>query len=319
MTISAQEKLAELKSKKRGISKLERSRERWGYLFISPWLIGFVLFTLLPIIATLAFSFTNYNPVNAETTEFVGISNFTTMFTDAKVLKSLGVTIRYAVLAIPISFAFGLGMALLVNSKHLAGKDIFRTLFYMPSMIPVVAGALVWAGVMNTQTGWLNKGIEVFGISGPDWLNSDQWIYPALVLIGLWGLGNLMLTLLAGMQGVPNELYEAATIDGANGWQQFWSITLPMISPVLFYNMTLMLIGAFKYFDLAYVLKSGSGGPNDSTLFYNLNLYKNAFTYNLMGYASALAWILFIIVLALTALLFYSSSRWVYYAGEGKN
>mgnify|MGYP000944155642 FL=1 len=194
MTISAQEKLAELKSKKRGLSKLERSRERWGYLFISPWLIGFVLFTLIPILATLAFSFTNYSPVNAEATRFVGVDNFVTMVTDAKVLKSLGVTVRYAVLAIPISFAFGLGMALLVNSKSLVGKDVFRTLFYMPSMIPVVAGALVWAGVMNTQTGWLNKGIEIFGISGPDWLNSDQWIYPALVLIGLWGLGNLMYT-----------------------------------------------------------------------------------------------------------------------------
>jgi multiple sugar transport system permease protein len=185
----------------------------------------------------------------------------------------------------------------------------------MPSMIPVVAGALIWSGVMNTQTGWINLGLEAIGIPGPDWLNSTSWIYPALVLIGLWGVGNLMLTLLAGMQGVPSEYYEAAKIDGANGLQCYWLITLPMVTPVIFYNLVLMLIGAFQYFDLAYVLKSGTGGPADATLFYNLNLYKNAFEYNLMGYGSALAWILFVIVLVLTVLLFGSQRYWVYYAG----
>ncbi|MBN2257582.1 MAG: sugar ABC transporter permease [Anaerolineaceae bacterium] len=304
------------KRNRNGLTPLEHEREKWGYLFLSPWLLGFLLFTLLPILATLVFSMTDYSPVNAEATTFVGFSNFATMLTDDKMWISLWVTIRYAVLAIPVSFIFGLVLALLVNSKHLVGKDVFRTLFYMPSMIPVVAGALVWAGVMNTQTGWINVTLKTVGITGPDWLGEVEWIYPALVLIGLWGLGNLMLTLLAGMQGVPNELYEAAVIDGASGWRQFRHITLPMISPVVFYNMTLMLIGAFKYFDLAYVLKNGTGGPSDATLFYNLNLYKNAFTYNLMGYASALAWVLFLIILILTILLFVTSGRWVYYAAE---
>ena len=305
--------------RKAGPTTLARSQERWGFVFISPWIVGFLAFTLIPIVATLVLSFTNYNPVTPDKTVFVGAANYTTMPKDAKFLASMMVTIRYAILAIPVSFAVGLGLAALVNSKHLVGRDFFRTMFYMPAMIPVVASGMIWAGVMNTQSGWINLMLETVGIKGPDWLNDLNWIYPALVLIGLWGLGNLMLTLLAGMQGVPNELYEAARMDGANGVDQFINITLPMISPVIFYNLTLMLIGAFKYFDLAYVLKNGTGNPADSTLFYNLNLYKNAFTYNLMGYASALAWVLFLIVLGLTLLMFASSGRWVYYAGEGRN
>lgn len=307
------------KTKRGTRSHLARTQERWGFLFISPWIIGFLIFTLIPILATFYFSLTNYSPVTPEQTRFVGIANYKTMLTDAKVSKSLLVTVNYAILAIPVSFIVGLGLAALVNSKNLVGKNFFRTMFYMPSMIPVVAGALVWAGVMNTQSGWLNLILESIGLDGPDWLNDPRWIYPALVLIGLWGLGNLMLTLLAGMQGVPTELYEAATIDGATGLQQFIKITLPMISPVIFYNLTLMLIGAFKYFDLAYVLKNGTGQPADTTLFYNLNLYKNAFTYNLMGYGSALAWVLFIIVLVLTLILFKTANMWVYYGGEGRS
>jgi multiple sugar transport system permease protein len=238
------------------------------------------------------------------------------MLNDSKVGESLLVTVKYAVLAIPISFVVGLFLASLVNNKNLVGKEFFRTLFYMPSMIPVVASAIVWGGVMNTDSGWINQLLGLAKIPGPDWLNDTNWIYPALVLIGLWGLGNLMLTLLAGMQGVPNELYEAALIDGANAWQQFTNITLPMISPVVFYNLTLMVIAAFKYFDIPFVLKNGTGGPGDSTLFYNLDLYKNAFTYNMMGYGSAMAWVLFIIVLILTIFMFKTSGSWVYYAGD---
>jgi multiple sugar transport system permease protein len=298
---------------------LEREQAKWGWFFISPWILGFLIFTLGPVIATLVFAFTNYNPVQPEMTQFIGAQNFVRMFQDAKVAKSLQVTITYALLAIPFSFIFGLFLASLVNSVFLVGKEVFRTLYYSTSMIPVVAAGVIWAGVANTQTGWINLGLEAIGIPGPDWLNSVVWIYPLLVLIGLWGLGNLMLTLLAGMQGVPNEIYEAAMIDGANGWSRFWKITIPMITPVIFYNLTLMLIGTFKYFDLAYVLKNGTGGPNDATLFYALNFYKNSFEYNLMGYGSALAWGLFIIVLVLTIVLFRSQSRWVYYAGEGRD
>jgi multiple sugar transport system permease protein len=297
---------------------LERQQTKWGYLFVAPWIIGFLIFTLVPVLATLVLAFTNYNPVQPENVRFIGFQNWRIMAGDAKVGASLLVTVKYAALAIPITFAFGLGLASLVNSESLSGKEIFRTLFYSTSMIPVVAAGVIWAGVANTQTGWLNRGIEFIGLPGPDWLNSVVWIYPLLVLIGLWGVGNLMLTLLAGMQGVSTELYEAATMDGAGAVRKFFSITLPLITPVIFYNLTLMLIGAFKYFDLAYVLKNGTGNPQDATLFYALNFYKNAFVYNLMGYGSALAWVLFVIVLVLTVILFWSANRWVYYAGERK-
>ena len=298
-------------------SSLERQRERWGYFFISPWLIGFFTFTLLPIVGTLLLSLTNYSAVTPEATQFVAVQNYLNMFSDGKVGTSLWVTVRYALLSIPVSLGVGLGLAALVNAKHLKGKSFFRTMFYMPSMIPVVASAMIWLGVMNTQSGWLNLILSALGVQNPpDWINSTIWITPALTIIGAWGLGNLMLTLLAGMQGVPNELYEAASIDGANSWQQYRHLTLPMISPVIFYNVTILFIGAWKYFDLAYVLKNGTGGPADATLFYNLNLYKNAFNYNLMGYASAQAWVLFLIVLVLTIFLFRTSGRWVYNAGE---
>jgi len=304
-------------SKRRGSTK-QQEQTRWGLLFISPWIIGFLVFQLLPIVATLVFSFTNYNPVQPENTTFIGLQNYVNMLSDSKVWKSLQVTITYALIAIPASFIFGLLLASLVNSVYLVGTSGFRTLFYATSMIPVVAAGVIWAGVANTQTGWINLFLGAIGINGPDWLNSTFWIYPLLVLIGFWGLGNLMLTLLAGMQGVPTEMYEAAMIDGAGGLRRFWNITIPLITPVIFYNLTLMLIGAFKYFDLAYVLKNGTGGPEDATLFYALNFYKNSFEYNLMGYGSALAWVLFLITLVLTAILFWSQSRWVYYAGEGR-
>ncbi len=321
MTINAEaKKRSQAPRKIRGTasSHLGAYNTRWGFFFISPWIIGLLVFTLIPILATLAFSFTNYSAVTPEATKWVGIANYASMAGDSKVGASFLVTLRYSALSIPLNLVFGLVLATLVNSKYLVAKNFFRTVFYMPAMIPVVAAGIIMAGVMNTQTGFVNKGLEAVGIPGPDWLNSVFWIYPALTLIGLWGLGGLMLTLLAAMQGVPSELYESARIDGANGWQQFMNITLPMISPVIFYNLILFLIGAFKYFDIPYVLKNGTGGPADATLFYNLYLFKNAFNYNLMGYGSAMAWVLFLIVLALTILLFSTSGRWVFYAGGKK-
>ncbi len=302
-------------NKGQGRGAQERFNAKWGLIFLSPWIFGFLVFTLIPIIATLVFSFTNYSAVTPDLTQWVGLKNYSDMIADKDVSNSFMVTIKYAVLALPLSLVFGLFLAALVDSKFLMAKNFFRTIYYLPAMIPVIAAGIIMAGIMNTNTGFINLGLESIGIPGPDWLNSTLWIYPALVLIGLWGLGNLMITLLAGMQGVTRELYESAEIDGANGWQQYLYITLPLISPVIFYNLTIMLIGAFKYFDLAYVLKNGTGGPAGATNFYNLYLYKNAFQYNLMGYGSAMAWVLFIIVLALTILLFGTSGRWVFYSG----
>jgi multiple sugar transport system permease protein len=302
-------------NKGQGQSAQNRFNTKWGLIFLSPWIVGFLVFTLIPIIATLVFSFTNYSPVTPESTVWVGLKNYSDMVADTNVANSFMVTIKYAVLALPLSLLFGLLLAGLVNSKYLLAKNFFRTIYYMPAMIPVIAAGIIMAGIMNTNTGFINLGLQSVGIPGPDWLNSTFWIYPALVLIGLWGLGNLMITLLAGMQGVTKELYESAEIDGANSWQQYIYITLPLISPVIFYNLTIMIIGAFKYFDLAYVLKNGTGGPAGATNFYNLYLYKNAFQYNLMGFGSAMAWVLFIIVLALTVVLFTTSGRWVFYSG----
>ena len=204
---------------------------------------------------------------------------------------------------------------MLVNSRRLFGRSIFRTLFYLPIQIPLVASTLVWISFLNTETGWLNKLLELVGIQGPDWFNSATWVYPALTLIGLWGIGNFMLTSLAGLQSVPTELYEAARIDGAGPWKTFRRITIPLMSPILLYNLVISLITTFQYFTQAYVLTNGRGDPNNATLFINLDLFREAFVSNRMGYASAIGWLLFVIVLVLTILLFWFSRRRVYYAG----
>jgi multiple sugar transport system permease protein len=201
-----------------------------------------------------------------------------------------------------------------VNSPRLLGRSAFRTLFYMPMQIPIVATTIIWQGVLNLHTGWLNYALGAIGIGGPDWLNSGFWVYPGLSLISLWGVGNMMLIALAGLQTVPTELYEAARIDGAGRWAQFRNVTLPMISPVLFYNLIIGLISTFQYFTQAYVLTNGRGDPDNATLFFNLNLYREGWRYYDMGYAATLAWLLFVVVLALTIVLFRTRSRWVYEA-----
>src|SRR2546429_504298 len=201
---------------------------------------------------------------------------------------------------------------MLVNNRRLLGRSVFRTLFYMPMQIPIVATTIIWQGVLNLHTGWLNFGLGAVGVAGPDWLNSGFWVYPGLSLISLWGTGNMMLIALAGLQSVPTELYEAARIDGAGRWSQFRHVTLPMVSPVLFYNLIIALIGTFQYFTQAYVLTNGRGDPDNATLFFNLNLYREGWRYYDMGYAATLAWLLFAIVLGLTIILFRTRSRWVY-------
>ncbi|MGH2394032.1 MAG: carbohydrate ABC transporter permease, partial [Candidatus Limnocylindria bacterium] len=198
----------------------------------------------------------------------------------------------------------------------LAGRNVFRTLFYMPMQIPIVASTVVWIGVLNASNGWLNYALEAVGLPGPNWLNSAIWVGPALALMGLWGIGNMMLIFLAGLQSVPTELYDAAKVDGAGAWDTFRRVTLPLISPVLFYNLIIVLIATFQYFTQAYVISNGRGDPDRATLFFNLNLYREAFTFFNMGYASALAWLLFVIVLGLTFLLFRTAGAWVHEGGS---
>lgn len=293
-----------------------RTREaKWGFIFLSPWLLGFLIFTLLPMVASLAFSFTNYNPTHPDEMTFIGLSNYARLFNDVDLVQAIGVTLRFALIAVPIGLIFPLMLALLVNSKHLLAKNIFRTLFYMPYMIPVVAGVMVFGGVLNSESGWLNRLLSLVGIQGPNWFQDATWVGPALVIMGFWGVGNTMLTMLSGLQNVPTEMYEAAKVDGANAFVTFFKITVPMISPVIFYNLILSLIGTFQYFTQAYVISNGRGDPGGATLFYNLYLYKTAFAFLDMGYGSTLAWAMFVVVLLLTIFLFQTQKRWVYYAG----
>jgi ABC-type sugar transport systems, permease components len=287
----------------------------WGFVFIAPWVIGFLVFTIGPLIASLVLSFTDFDLGRPEAVRFIGLDNYSRMAADPLVVQGLIVTVRFAIIAIPTTMIASLGIALLVNSSRLLGRNVFRTLFYMPIQIPLVASTLVWIGFLNTETGWLNKLLGFVGLPGPDWINTATWVYPALTLIGLWGIGNFMLINLAGLQSVPTELYEAARIDGAGAWKMFRRITVPLMSPILLYNLVISLITTFQYFTQAYVLTNGRGDPNNATLFINLDLFREAFVNNHMGYASAIGWLLFVIVLVLTLMLFVVARKRVYYAG----
>lgn len=286
-----------------------------GVLFISPWIIGFLAFTIIPMAASAVLSLTDFDPRRPAEISFIGLDNYARMTRDPVLIKSFSVTVQFAILIVPTSMVAALGVAMLVNSTLLAGKNVFRTIFYMPVQIPLVASTLIWIGVLNASTGWLNYGLEAIGIPRQDWLNNVALVHPSLTLMGLWGLGNMMLIFLAGLQGVPTELYDSARVDGAGRWASFRHITLPMISTVIFYNLIISLIGTFQYFTQAYIISNGRGDPDGATLFYNLNLYKEAFVYFDMGYASALAWLLFAIVLTLTIFLFRTAKSWVYEGG----
>ena len=291
---------------------LERQDALWGYVFISPWIIGFLAFTLLPMIASAVLSVTNFDPRYPDSIQFVGLSNYERMLTDPNVGTSLLVTVKFAAIMLPASIIVALGVAMLVNHPLLIGRSVFRTLFYMPMQIPIVASTLIWQWVLNLHVGWVNYALGAVGIPGPNWLNDEFWVYPGLTLMAIWGIGNMMLIFLAGLQGVPTELYEAARVDGAGRWQRFRNVTLPMISPVMFYNVIIGLIATFQYFTQAFVLTNGRGDPNNATLFFNLNLYREGWKYYDMGYAAALAWLLFVIVLGITIVLFATRRRWVY-------
>ena len=297
---------------------LSKRETRWAYLFVSPWIVGFIIFTAGPMIASLVLSLTKYDILNAPT--FIGLDNYIKLLTaDPKFWHSLRVTVTYALVAIPLGLAFGFAVAYLLNLK-VPGVPFWRTVFYMPAVMPAVASALLWGMIFNPRFGILNWFLSLVGIHGPGWLASRDWALPALIIMSLWGVGGGMIIYLAGLQGIPTALYESAQIDGANSWKQLRHITLPLMTPVIFFNLVIGIIGTFQYFTEVYVLTStatgGLGGPAEATMFYNVYLYNNAFRYLNMGYASALAWVLFLIVLLLTLLVFRSSAAWVYYEGE---
>jgi len=294
---------------------LQQSRTLWGWVFLAPWVFGFLAFYFFPMIASFAFTFTDLQLTKPDEVSFVGLNNYRTLLKDVYVGKSLKVTLSYMVLALPISILIPLGLATLLNSKQLWGRRLFRTLFYMPYVVPIISVTYIFNGFLNAQSGWLNRFLGLLGISGPNWLYSSTWIYPALLMIGIWGTGNAMLTLLASMQTVPTELYEAARVDGAGPVTVFRRITLPLITPLIFYNLILSMIGLFRYFDVPYIISRGTGGPNDITLFYNIYFYRVAIQYDRMGYGATLAWLLFVIALITTIILFVTARKWVYYAG----
>jgi ABC-type sugar transport system permease subunit len=317
----------------RKLSHLGRREMRLGLLFISLWIIGFLAFLLLPMLATLFFSFLNLNITDGiwSAPKFVGLSNYIHLFKDpqagvdprfwfsSQTPSSLLVTIKFGLIALPIGIFVPLGLAILMNNPNLKGKMLFRSLFYMPYIVPFVAAVFLWGGMLNSESGWINRALMSFGVpkeNVPLWANDVNWVYPTYVIMGIWGIGNAMLIMLSGVQGVPTELYDAAKVDGANSWQSFWAVTFPMISPVIFYILVLSVVGLFQYFLVPLVVNQGTGRPGGATMFYNLYLYKTFFTYQDMSYGSTLAWFLFVVILLVTMILFSTAKYWVYYAAE---
>jgi len=298
-------------------SNLQQQQRFWGWLFLSPWIFGFVVFTAAPIIFSFILTFTNFNLGNPDKAEFIGLANWGRLFTDPLNLSAMGVTIKFALMAVPFGLVVPLSMAALLNSKYLRGKRFWTTLFYMPYIVPAVSSVFIWTNFMNGSTGWLNRLLRQIGvIDPPNWFQNADWILFAFLLIGVWGAGNAMLVMMAAMQGVPTELYEAAEVDGAPSWTRFRKITLPMISPVIFYNLVLSVIGLMQYFVFPYIATRGTGDPDKSAYFYLMHFYKTGFTFLDMGYAATQAWLLFIVALVLTIVLFTTSRRWVYYSSE---
>jgi ABC-type sugar transport system permease subunit len=289
-----------------------------GLLFISPWLIGFFFLTLAPMVATFVFTFTNINLIQNSPLRFVGFENYANLLNDARTWDALAVTFKFSAIALPIGLILPFAIALLLNSSSLRGSRYFQALFFMPFVIPFVAAIFAWSGMLNPEAGWINGTLGFFGIDGPNWLNDPSWIYPSLVLIGLWGIGSAVIINLAGLQNVPTELYDAARVDGAGWWGQLRNVTLPLMSPVIFYSITLGTVGVLQYFLVPLVLFSGDGRPAGTTFFFNIYLYKTFFTFQDMSFGATLAWLLFIVILGLTLLLFWSAKFWVYYAGETK-
>jgi multiple sugar transport system permease protein len=294
--------------------RLRRWRQtRLGLLFISPWAIGFAVFYVYPFFATLYYSFTRFTGVGNPA--FTGFSNYSSLFHDAIFRTALFNTFYYTIIEVPLSTAAALGLALLLN-MNVRGQAFYRTLFYIPSIVPVVASSLIFVWIFQPSFGIVNSLLSDIHVNGPAWFFSIAWSKPTFILLGLWGLGQPMVIYLAALQGVPKEMYEVAALEGANAWQRLRKITIPMISPVILFNVVLSLVLSIQYFTQAQVIESPPGSPGNSTMFFVIYYYQQAFEYLHLGYASAMAFILFLLVLIITVLLLRTSSRWVYYENE---
>ena len=285
-----------------------------GWLMVSPWLIGFICFSALPMFASLIISFTEWDMLSKP--EWVGFENYKTLFfEDPLALHSLNITILFTIVSIPLNIVFGLALAMLLNTS-IRGLAIFRTIYYLPAILSGVAVALMWRWIFSTEFGLLNALLSMIGIEGPAWLTDRIWVLPSFVIMRLWSVGGGMIIYLAGLQSIPTNLYEAAKIDGANWWHRTRFITLPMLSPTIFFQLIVGFIFSMQIFTEAFIMTNG--GPADASLFYLLYLYRTAFQYFDMGYASALAWVLFVVILVLTIILFKTGKSWVYYELDTK-
>ncbi|MCB0065034.1 MAG: sugar ABC transporter permease [Caldilineaceae bacterium] len=287
------------------------TERRDAYIFILPWLIGFVLFTAGPMLGSLYISFTRWEIVTPST--WVGLDQYRRLFADDRFYLSLWNTAYYVFLGVPLHLALALLAALAMN-MNLRGIRIFRTLYYVPSLTPAVANSILWLWIFHPQWGLANGLLQAIGLEGLYWLQDPKLAKPSFIIMSFWTIGGQMVILLAGLKGIPQQLYEAAAIDGANTWNRFWNVTLPMLTPALFFNLIIAIIGAFQVFTQAYIMTEG--GPNYATLFYLLYLYRMAFENFRMGYASAMAWVLFVIILFFTLIQFRLSDRWVFYEGD---
>ena len=313
---------------RRRTPSLQARESRAGYLFAMPWFIGFFGLALGPMIASFLLAFFRWDGISADTIAWVGTGNYARAAADPDVAIALWNTAYYSFIIVPLDLMVALGLALLLN-QPLRGISFFRTIFYMPALVGGVATIMMWIWIFNPEYGLLNSALlrtwDLLAAVGldqaddwplPKWIFSDLWAKPALILMGLWGTGASMLIFLAALQNVPESLYEAAELDGAGPWRKFAFVTVPQISPALFFNLVMGIIGSFQVFTQAFLMTEG--GPNKATLFYVLYLYNKAFGDFEIGYASALSWILFVIIMAFTALVFRSSRIWVYYEGEGR-
>ena len=297
------------------MTRMERRNLRNGILFALPYLIGGTVFMVYPLVMSVYYSLCHYNIITPAT--FVGLDNYRVLFFHDEVFwKSVYNTLYFTAFSVPLSLALAIGLAVLLN-QAVKGLSVFRTVFFLPTIVPIVASAVLWLWVLNPATGLINGMLRAFlHIEGPGWIADVQWSKPSLILMSLWSVGGPMVIFLAGLAEVPAVLYEAADIDGAGPWQKFRNVTLPMLTPTILFNLVMGLIAAFQYFTQVYVMTAGKGTPADSTMFYALYLYRNSFVYLKMGYASAMALLLFLVILAATAGVLASSKRWVHYHGE---
>jgi len=297
------------KSIKKPLSNLERRQLKWGYFFIGPGIIGLLLFNFGPMLFSLGISLTKWDVLT--TPEFIGLHNYAALFRDPLVRKSLSVTAYYTLLSVPLVTLVPFLIAMLLNTK-VKGLSIFRTIFYLPSIVPAVASAAIWMYIYNpTGSGLLNSILNAIGLPNYSFLYSVKGVIPSLAVMAVWATGNTVVVYLAGLQGISGQLYEAAKIDGANAIARYWHITVPMMTPVIFYNLVMAVINAMQTFTQAYIMTDG--GPVNNSLFYSLLVYRKAFQESSMGYAAAMSWVLFIIVALLTAVIFRFSGKWVFY------